>query len=97
VSLVNEEQSTYDSLQVLNLRVPAAKGILETVRLLERGKARVVIIAQNVDPPDRLNVVRDLCSLKGVRIVVVPDKERLGRAVGLDVGTSCVALRADIE
>jgi ribosomal protein L7Ae-like RNA K-turn-binding protein len=94
---VNNEEALYSFLRDSVGLTRIAKGFLETARLLERSKARTVIIAANVVPPDRLDVIRALSERKGVRILIVSDKRRLGKAVGLDVGASCVALPAEVE
>lgn len=94
---VDDEEALYALLQDAVGRYTIAKGVLETARLLERSKARTVIIAANVFPPDRLNSILALSERKGVRVLVVSDKKRLGSAVGLEVGASCVAISADIQ
>lgn len=92
-----DEDALYDFLQTALLRHPVARGILETVRLLERGKARSVIIAADVEPKERLDPVRALCAQKEVKVLEVSDKAKLGRAVGIEVAASCVALPVPIE
>jgi ribosomal protein L7Ae-like RNA K-turn-binding protein len=94
---VNDEEALYTFLRDAVGRLTVAKGLLETARLLERSKARTVIVAANVVPSDRLDVIRALSERKGVHVLTVSDKRRLGKAVGLEVGASCVALSADIK
>jgi ribosomal protein L7Ae-like RNA K-turn-binding protein len=64
---------------------------------LERGKAKTVVVATNVSPPARLDIVQELCREKGVPLYKVADKVRLGASAGLDVGTSCIALRLEMK
>jgi ribosomal protein L7Ae-like RNA K-turn-binding protein len=90
-SAVNETQ-LYEFVVGLAGRVHIAKGVLETIRLIEKRRAKVVLIASNVFPRDRVGVVESLCEEKGVPIVFVSEKEALGKAVGLDVSASCIAL-----
>jgi large subunit ribosomal protein L7Ae len=87
-----DERVVYEKLENAAERYPIARGVLETVRLLEKGKAKLVLIALNVEPKERLDVVRSLCDQKGVPVIAVSDKLRLGEAAGLEVATSCVAL-----
>lgn len=87
-----DDEAVYNLLGESVSRVPVARGVLETVRFLEKGRARTVLVAANVEPRERLDIVRSLCEQKGVRMISVRDKVRLGRAAGLDVGASCVAL-----
>jgi large subunit ribosomal protein L7Ae len=88
----SDDEAAYELLEESNSRIHIARGVLETVRFLEKGRARTVLMAENVEPSDRLNIVRSLCEQKGVAIILVSDRFRLGRAAGLDVGASCVAL-----
>jgi len=87
-----DDGAVYELLGESVSRFPIARGVLETVRLLEKGKAKTVVMAANVEPRERLDVVRSLCERKGVTVILVPDRARLGRAAGLEVGASCVAL-----
>ena len=88
----HDDESVYQLLEDSASKVAIARGVLETVRFLEKGKARMVLVAANVEPSERLNVVRSLCEQKGVTVVMVSDKVKLGTAAGLEVGASCVAL-----
>jgi len=94
---ISLDQDIYAFVEAARARGPIAKGILETVRLLERGKAKTVIVAENVNPPQRLDIVRDLCREKGVPLYGVSDKLRLGTCAGLEVGASCVAMRLEMK
>lgn len=92
----NDEEVAYELLQSTKEgKRKVARGVLETTRMLERRKASTVIFAANVMPLDRLSVIRDLCDQQGVRILMVSDKKRLGKAAGLEVGASCVAVSKD--
>lgn len=88
----NGDEKIYRFVHTALFTVRIAKGILETARLLERGKAKTVIVAANVSPPARLDIVRGLCREKGVPILTVSDRSRLGESAGLEVGASCIAL-----
>jgi ribosomal protein L7Ae-like RNA K-turn-binding protein len=88
---VNETR-LYELVLELSQKVRVAKGVLETVRLIERGRAKVVLIALNVSPQDHLAIVEALCEEKSVPIIFVSRKEDLGKVAGLEVSASCIAL-----
>jgi large subunit ribosomal protein L7Ae len=68
------------------------KGINETTKALERGKAKLVVIATDVDPPEITMHIPVLCKEKNVRLEQVPSKMELGRAAGIDVSTTAVVI-----
>ncbi len=59
------------------------KGTNEVTKAVERGLAKLVLIAEDVDPPEIVAHLPILCEEKGVPYVYVPSKERLGKAAGL--------------
>lgn len=68
------------------------KGINEVTRAVERGQARFVVIAEDVDPPEIVAFLPILCDEKRVPYVYVPSKKDLGAAAGLEVPASAVAV-----
>jgi len=68
------------------------KGVNEVIKSVERGHAKLVVIAENVDPPEIVAFLPSLCEEKRVPYVYVPRKEDLGRAAGLDVSASSVSI-----
>ncbi len=68
------------------------KGTNETTKAIERGKAKLVVMAENVDPPEILAYLPPLCEEKEVPFGYVPDKRELGSAAGIDVSAASVAV-----
>jgi large subunit ribosomal protein L7Ae len=68
------------------------KGINEATKAIERGIAKTVVIAEDIDPPEVIMHFAPLCDEKKVSLYKVPSKNELGRAAGLDVGTAAVAI-----
>ena len=68
------------------------KGVNETTKSIERGEAKIVVVAEDVSPPEIVMHLPILCDEKKIPFVKVPSKLELGRAAGLDVGTSSVAV-----
>lgn len=68
------------------------KGTNETTKAIERGEAKLVVIAEDVDPEEIVMHLPILCQEKRIPFAYVKDKKSLGEASGLSVGTSAVAV-----
>jgi large subunit ribosomal protein L7Ae len=69
-----------------------AKGSNEVTKVVERGQARFVVMAEDVVPPEVLAHMPMLCDEKEIPYGYVPSKQELGSAAGLGVSTSAVAV-----
>lgn len=67
-------------------------GTNEVTKLSERGEAKLVIMAEDVDPPEILVHVPMLCEEKRIPYLYVQKKQRLGQAVGLAKPAASVAV-----
>jgi len=68
------------------------KGTNETTKAVERGLAKLVLIAEDVDPPEIVAHLPILCEEKGIPYVYVPSKARLGQACGLQVAAASACI-----
>lgn len=68
------------------------KGVNETTKAIERGVAKFVVYAEDVDPKEVVMHLPILCKEKQIPCMAVPSKENLGKAVGIPVATSAVAI-----
>lgn len=68
------------------------KGTNETTKAVERGLAKLVLIAEDVDPPEVVAHLPLLCEEKKVPYVYVPSKERLGKAAGINVSAAAATV-----
>ncbi|MBI4019393.1 MAG: 50S ribosomal protein L7ae [Candidatus Aenigmarchaeota archaeon] len=68
------------------------KGVNETTKAVERGLAKLVVVAEDVTPPEIVMHLQPLCDEKKITLVKVPTKSELGRAAGLQVPTVSVAV-----
>ncbi|MEM0493316.1 MAG: 50S ribosomal protein L7Ae [Candidatus Thermoplasmatota archaeon] len=69
-----------------------SKGANETTKQVERGQAKMVIMAEDVNPEEILAHMPILCEEKNIPYTYVSSKEQLGTAAGLTVGTAAVAI-----
>ncbi len=69
------------------------KGTNEVTKLVERGQAAFVVMAEDVSPEEILAHMPLLCEEREVPYAYVPSKQELGVASGLDKSTaSCCIL-----
>ena len=68
------------------------KGTNETTKHVERGQAKLVVMAEDVSPEEILAHMPILCEEKKIPYTYVSSKEELGSAAGLGVPTSAVAV-----
>jgi large subunit ribosomal protein L7Ae len=68
------------------------RGINEVTKAVDRGKAKLVVIAMDVEPEEIVMHLPPLCEEKGVPYTYVPSKLELGKASGIDIQTSTIAI-----
>lgn len=68
------------------------KGTNEVTKLVERGDALLVVMAEDVTPEEILAHMPLLCEEKAVPYAYVPSKQELGVAAGLGKATASVAV-----
>ena len=68
------------------------KGTNEVTKAIERGTAKLVVYASDVEPKEIIQHLPLLCKEKGVKCHEVDNKQKLGLAVGISVSASSVAV-----
>ena len=81
-----------EAIEVARTTGKIRKGANEATKAVEKGDAKLVVIAQNVNPKEIVMHIPIICDEKNVVCVEVPTKEELGAAAGLEVGTSAVVI-----
>lgn len=69
-----------------------SKGTNEATKQVERGQAKLVVMAEDVSPEEILAHMPLLCEEKNIPYSYVPSKEELGSAAGLSTGTAAIAI-----
>ena len=84
--------AAYEALQIANQTGSVRKGTNETTKAVERGQAKLVVIAEDVDPPEVVAHLPLLCEERKIPYVFVPSKEKLGTSAGIDVpaASACI-------
>ena len=81
-----------EALEIVKDTGRLKKGINETTKSIERGIARLVIIAEDVEPPEIIMYLPGLCDDKKAPYIFVKSKNDLGHAVGIERPTAAVAI-----
>lgn len=86
-------EKTYETIRkVRETGGKVKKGTNETTKAVERGIAKLVIIAMDVDPPEIVAHLPILCDEKKIPYTYVPSKKRLGESAGIEVAAASVAI-----
>ena len=90
-------EKAYEAIELARKTGKIIKGTNEVTKAIEKEKAKLVIIAKDVTPPEILMHIPLLAKEKGIAVVEVPSKEELGAAAGLKLGTASVAIEKEGE
>ncbi len=83
---------SYQLLQVAKDTGKLRKGTNETTKAIERGIAKLVLIAEDVEPPQVVAHLPILCDERKIPYLYVPSKLELGKSAGLDVGSAAISV-----
>lgn len=87
-----DEGKVLEAIQTAKATGKIRIGTNETTKAVERGIAKLVVIAEDVDPKEIVMHLPPLCKEKGIPYVNVKSKSELGRAAGIDVSAASVAI-----
>jgi len=87
-----KEKEILEVIEIARETGKIRRGVNEVTKALERGEAKLVVFAEDVSPPEIVMHLPVLCDEKKIPFVKVPAKVELGRAAGIDVGTTAVAV-----
>ncbi len=68
------------------------KGTNEVTKSIERGTAKLIVYASDVEPKEIIQHIPLLCKEKGIKCAEADSKQKLGIAAGLPVATSSIAI-----
>jgi large subunit ribosomal protein L7Ae len=84
--------AAYEALQLANQTGSVLKGTNETTKAVERAQAKLVVIAEDVEPPEVVAHLPLICDERKILYVFVPNKQKIGSAVGIDVPAAAAAI-----
>ena len=84
--------SIYDIVEKARKDGKVEKGANEVTKAVERGTAKLVVIAADVEPKEIIQHIPLLCKEKEIKCEEADSKVKLGVAVGINVGCSAIAI-----
>lgn len=82
----------YEILEKAKKTGKVEKGSNEVTKAVERGTAKLVAYAADVNPKEIVQHLPILCKEKNIPCVEVETKQKLGISVGISVGCSAAAI-----
>jgi large subunit ribosomal protein L7Ae len=86
------DESVFEIIEVAKKTGKLKKGCNEVTKALEKGQAKLVVVAKDTQPKEIIMHLPLLSKEKGVKYVEVEKKEELGAAAGLPLGTAAIAV-----
>jgi large subunit ribosomal protein L7Ae len=85
-------EKAVQALQVAKDTGKIRKGTNESTKAIERGVAKLVLIAEDVEPPQIVAHLPILCEERKIPYLFVPTKLELGRSAGIEVGSAAISI-----
>src|SRR5918911_2687344 len=82
----------YEAVRLAKQSGKVRKGTNETTKAIERGMSRLVVIAEDVEPPEVVAHLPILCEERHSPFIFVPSKQQLGASLGIDVGSAAATI-----
>ncbi len=89
--------AAYEALQIASKSGVVRKGTNEATKAVERAIAKLVVVAEDVDPPEVIAHLPILCDERKIPYVFVPSKDQLGKSVGIDVPCAAACILKEGE
>jgi large subunit ribosomal protein L7Ae len=86
------QEDALEALEVARDTGSVRKGTNETTKAIERGNARLVLVAEDVQPEEIVMHLPELADERDVPFAFVDAQEEVGRAAGLEVGSAAAAI-----
>ena len=84
--------SVYDIVEKAAKTGKVDKGVNEVTKCVERGVAKLVVVATDVDPKELTQHLPILCKEKNIKFVEVDSRKKLGISVGINRPSAAVAV-----
>lgn len=81
-----------EAVRVASQSGKVRKGTNEATKAIERGISKLIVIAEDVEPPEVVAHLPIICDEQGAAYAFVPSKQELGKALGIDVTSAAAAI-----
>ena len=81
-----------ESVRVAAQTGKVRKGTNEATKAIERGISKLIVIAEDVEPPEVVAHLPLICEEQKAAYAFVPSKQELGKALGIEVTSAAAAI-----
>ena len=81
-----------EALRVAATSGKVKKGTNEATKAIERGSSKLIVIAEDVEPPEVVAHLPILCEEQGASYVFVPSRQELGSSLGIEITSAAAAI-----
>jgi len=85
-------EKAYEAVEIAKTSGKLKRGTNEVTKTVEKGLAKLVVVAKDTTPAEIIMHLGPLCKEKKVAMVTVPSKVELGTAAGMPIGASAIAI-----
>jgi large subunit ribosomal protein L7Ae len=86
------QDDALEALEVARDTGSVRKGTNESTKAIERGNAKLVLVAEDVQPEEIVMHIPELADEREIPFVFVDAQDDVGRAAGLEVGSAAAAI-----
>ena len=84
--------ATYEAIRVAAQTGKVKKGTNEATKAIERGNSQLIVIAEDVEPPEVVAHLPIICEERKAAYTFVPSRQELGKALGIEVTSAAAAI-----
>ena len=84
--------ATYEAIRVAAQTGKVKKGTNEATKAIERGNSQLIVIAEDVEPPEVVAHLPIICEERKAAYTFVPSRQELGKALGIEVTCGAAAI-----
>ena len=81
-----------EAVRVASQTGKVRKGTNEATKAIERGISKLIVIAEDVEPPEVVAHLPLICEEQNAAYAFVPNKQDLGKSLGIDVTSAAAAI-----
>ena len=84
--------ATYEAIRVAAQTGKVKKGTNEATKAIERATSQLIVIAEDVEPPEVVAHLPIICEEQKTHYAFVPSKQDLGSALGIEVTAAAAVI-----
>ncbi|QQG38844.1 MAG: 50S ribosomal protein L7ae [Candidatus Woesearchaeota archaeon] len=86
------QEKAFEAIEISKKSGKLKKGSNEVTKVVEKGVAKLVVVAEDTNPIEVVMHLPALCEEKDIPLISVAKRSELGAAAGLQVPTAAVAI-----